>query len=121
GVDHMLDVGVGDFLIADRNHTVRVEAAHVTAGDSSEHRVDFAAGHELRFFHRALNRLYGRLDVDHDAFFQAARRLRADAQHFNRAVQANLAHQGHDLRGPDVESDYEISFGALKHPAHRLL
>ena len=47
------------------------------------HRVDLAAGHQLGLFDGALDRLHGRFDVDHHALLQAARRMRADAEHFD--------------------------------------
>ena len=85
-----LDIAVAHFLVADRDDAVRVQAAHVAAGDAGEHGVDLAAGHQLGFFHRALDRLHGRLDVDDHAFFQAARRMRAHAQHFDARRRARL-------------------------------
>ena len=78
-IDHVLDVAVGDLRSRIADHAVGVEAAHVAAGDAGVHRVDLAAGHELGFLHRALDRLHRRLDVDHHAFLQAARGLRAQA------------------------------------------
>ncbi len=117
----MLDITVRHLLVPDRNHTVRVEAADVAAGDTRKHRVDLAARHQLGLLDRPLYGLDRRLDVDDHAFLQPARGLRADAQHLDRAVQTDLAHQRHDFRSADVEPDYEISFGALKHPGHRLL
>ena len=75
GVDHMLDVAVGDLAVADGHDAVGVEAAHMAAGDAGEHRVDLAPGHELGFLDRALDRLHRGLDVDHDALLEAPRRL----------------------------------------------
>ena len=93
-IDHVLDVAVGDFLVAHADDAVRVEAAHMAAGDAGEHRVDLAAGHELGLLDRALDGLHRGLDVDHDAFLQAARGLRAEAQQLDRAVGADLARPG---------------------------
>ena len=47
------------------------------------HRVDLAAGHQLGFLDRALDRLHGRFDVDDDALLEAARGMRADADHLD--------------------------------------
>ena len=85
------------------------------AGDAGEHRADLAAGHELGLFDGALDRLHGRLDVDHHAFLQAARGLHAHADHFDRVVGMHLAHQRGDFRRADVEADDEILVGSLSH------
>ena len=102
-------------LVADADHAVGVQAAHVAAGDAGIHRVDLAAGHELGFLHRALDRLHGGLDVDHHALLQSARGLRAEAEELDRAVGLDFAHQRHDLGGADVESDDQIAFRSLSH------
>ena len=99
-VHHVLHVDVAHFAIADRDHAVRIQAAHVAAGDAGEHRADLAAGHELGFFDGALDRLHRRLDVDHHAFLEAARGLRADADHFDRVV-------GRALRRP-ARTTFEV-------------
>src|SRR6185437_16513834 len=108
-IDHVLDVAMGDLAVADRHHPVGIEAPHVTAGDAGEHGVDLAAGHELGFLHGALDRLHCRLDVDDHALLQAPRGLRAEAQHFDTAVDADFADQRHHLGGADVEAHDEIS------------
>ncbi len=82
-IDHAIDVAAGHFLVADGDDAVRVEAAHVAAGDAGVHRVNLAARHQLGFFDRALDRLHRRLDVDHHALLEAARGVRADADHFD--------------------------------------
>ena len=114
-VDHVLDVAVAHFLVADRDHAVRVQAAHVAAGDAGIHRMDLAARHQLGFFDRALDRLHGRLDIDHHAFLQAARRVRAQAQHFDRAVGRDLAHQRDDLGRADIQPHDQSTVGTLRH------
>ena len=78
-VDDALDVAGADLFVANRDDAVRVQAADVAAGDARQHAVDLAAGHELGFLDRALDRLHRRLDVDDDAALQPARRIRADA------------------------------------------
>jgi hypothetical protein len=114
-VDHVLDIGGLDFLVADRNHAVRVEAAHVAASDARVDRVDLAAGHQLGFLDGALYRLHRRFDVDHHTALETARRLRADADDLDAAVGRDLSDQDHHFRGADVESDDELSFGFLRH------
>ena len=88
-VDHALDVFGRHFLVADRDDAVRVQAAHVAAGDAGVHRVNLAAGHQLRFLDGALDRLHRRLDVDDDAALQAARRMRAEADDFDACRRAS--------------------------------
>ena len=104
GVDHALDVALHHLLVLDRDDAVRIEAAHVAAGDAGIHRVDLAAGHELGFLDRALNGLHGGLDVDHHALLQAARGMAADADDLQRAVGLDFADDGDDLAGADVQA-----------------
>jgi hypothetical protein len=113
----VLDIAVGDFAIADRDHAMRVEAAHVAAGDAGVDRVDLAVGHQLGFLDRALDRLHGGFDVDDHALLQAARWLAAHADDLDRAVGRDLAHQRHHLGGADVEPDDDVSVGFLSHCA----
>src|SRR6516165_8285545 len=105
-----IDIAVAHLLVAHAHYAVRVEAAYVTAGNAGEHRVDLAAGHELGFLHRALDRLHRGLDVDHHAFFESARGLRAEAEQLDRAVEPHLPDERHHLRGADVETDDEVAF-----------
>ena len=118
-VDHAIDVAGRDFLVADRDDAVRVQAAHVTARNAGEHRVNLAAGHQLGFLDRALDRLHGRVDVDDDALLEPARRMRPDADHFDRAVGAELADDRNDFRSADVEADDQVSFDFSNHPGQR--
>src|SRR5208283_230464 len=103
-VDDALDVALHDLLVPDGDDAVRVEAAHVAARDPGVDRVNLAPRHQLRLFDRALNRLHGRLDVDHDSFLQPARRMAADADDLERPVGLDLAHDRDDLAGADVEA-----------------
>ncbi len=75
GVDDVLDVALGHLFIPHPHDSMRVETAHVATGDACEHRVDFAAGHQLGLLHRALDRLHGRFDVDDDALLESPGRL----------------------------------------------
>ncbi|MNC11705.1 hypothetical protein D3C75_594120 [compost metagenome] len=105
GVEYALQVGQADFAVADGDDAVGVQAADVVAGHADEGRVDTAAGHQLRFFHGALDRLHGGLDVHHHAFFQATGRMGADPDDFQGAVFAHFAHQRHHLGGADIQPD----------------
>ncbi len=91
GVDHPLHVALHHLFVLDGHDAVRIEAAYVAAGDAGVHRMDFAARHELRFFDRALDGLDGGFDVHHHALLQAARRVAADADDFDRAVCFDLS------------------------------
>ena len=117
GVDHAVHVAGRHFLVADRDDAVRVEAAHVAARDAREHRVDLAAGHQLRLLDGALDRLHGRVDVDDHALLEPARRVRAHADDLDGAVGAELADDRHHLRGADVEADDQVAF---RFPSHQV-
>ena len=54
------------------------------------------------------DRAHGRLDVDHDAPAQAARRDLADPDDLEAARFVGLPDDRADLRGPDVKTDYQI-------------
>ena len=93
-VDHVLHVHIADLAIADRHHAVRVQAAHMAAGDAGVHRVDLAAGHQLGLFDGALDRLHGGFDVHHHALLQAARRMRTQAHDLDGAVRRRSRRPG---------------------------
>ena len=103
--EHAVEVGVGDFAVADRRDALRVAALHVVAGDRGVDRADFAAGHQFGFLDRALDRLHGGFDVDDHAALQPARFVRADADHLDRVARRVFADQRRDLRRADVEAD----------------
>ncbi len=108
GIDDVLDIAMGHFAVADRDHSVRIEAAHVAAGDAGVDRVDLAVRHQLGLLDRALDRLHRRLDVDDHALLQAARRLAAHADDLDRTVGRDLADQREHLGGADVQSDDDV-------------
>ena len=70
--DDAIDVGLRDFLLLDRDHAARIQAANVTAGDTRIDLTDPAIGHQFRFLDHALDRRHRCLDVDDDALLQAA-------------------------------------------------
>ena len=104
-LQHTLDIGVVNLRIADRDSAVRVARADVGAGDAGEHRVNLAVGHQLGFLDRALDRGFGRLDVDHHAALQPAGGMRTEPDDLDPAVFLDLANDGHDLAGADIETD----------------
>jgi hypothetical protein len=87
------NVAAGHFLVLDRDDAVRVQAADVTAGNAGEDGADLDPGHQLRFFHGALDGLHGRVDVDHDTLLQPARGVGTEPDHFQAAVGVQLADQ----------------------------
>ena len=108
-VDHVLDVAMRDLAVADRDHAVRVEAAHVTAGDAGVDGVDLAVGHELGLLDRALDGLHRGFDIDHHALLESARGLAAHADDFDRSVRGDLTDQRQHFGGADVEADDHVS------------
>ena len=80
----------------------------MAAGDAGVDVADLAVGHQLRFFERALDRFDGRLDVDHDALFQAARLVLAESDHLVASVGHHLGDHGDHFRGADIESDDQV-------------
>ena len=113
-IDHARDVRVADFLVLDRDDAVRVQPAHVRAGDRRVHGRDLAAGHVLGLVDRLLDRLHGRVDVDDVAAAQAFRRRRSDADDID-AVLGHLAGDAGDLGGADIEADDDLGCFGLRH------
>ena len=114
-IDHALDIALHHLLVLDGDDAVRIEAAHVAAGDAGVDRVNFAARHQFRFLHGALDGLHRGFDVDHHAFLQAARRVAADADDLEGAVGLDFADDGDDLAGADVQAHQKISIRTLSH------
>ena len=106
--DHARHVGLRDFLLLDRHHAARIEAADMAAGDPGEHVRDLAVGHQLGFFERALNGLHGGFDIHHHAFLEPLRFALAEADHLVVTFALQLGDDGHDLRRPNVEGDQQI-------------
>ncbi len=104
GVDHPVDVRLGHFPVADRDDAMGVKAAHMGTGDAGVDRMDLAAGHQLRLFHGTLNRAHGGFDVHHHALLHAPRRLGAQTHYLHNAFLGDLADDGHDLGGADVQA-----------------
>ena len=74
----------------------------------------------VRFLERALNGVHRALDVDHDAFFQAARRVAPHADQLEAAVGPDLRHDHRNLRGADIEPHHQLLVVArLVHPSAR--
>ena len=88
--------------------TAAVEALDVGAGQREMDGVDLHTGHQLRFLEHALDRSHGRLDVHDHALLEAARRLRAEPDHVERALGAHLGDDRHDLRRADVQADDQV-------------
>src|SRR5690606_40009277 len=57
---------------------------------------------------RALDRIDGGLDVDHDALAHAARLVLAQAKHFEASFRQDFGDHGHHLAGADIQGDDEV-------------
>ena len=107
GVDDAAHVLLGDFAVLDGDHALGVEALDVAAGDTGIDRLDLAAGHQLGLFDGLADGGDRALDVDDDPFAQAAGRAGADADDVD-AVLGDVADDGADLGGADIETDDQI-------------
>ena len=96
-VEDALEILGHHLLILDRHDSVGVQAADVGAGDADVHRMNLAAGHELRLIDGALDRLHRGVDVDDHTLFHALGRVRADTDHLDGPVGTHLADDGHHL------------------------
>ncbi|MNL13574.1 hypothetical protein D3C87_1344830 [compost metagenome] len=105
GLDHPGHVRLRDLLVLDGHHPARVEAADMAAGNAGEDLGDLAVGHQLGLLQRALDRLHGGLDIDHDPLLQTLGLGLAHPDHFVAAVGAQFRDHRRHLRGADVETD----------------
>ena len=85
------------------------------------HRADLDAGHQLGFLDRPLDRLDRGVEIDHDAALQPLRLGDAEADDVDAALVDELADDGADLRGPDVEP-HHVALVSCQHvllpPSH---
>ena len=75
----------------------------MASGDAHVDRVDLTTRHQFCFLYRALYRVDGRLDVDHDALLHAPGGMRANAHHLHATVGINLSDNGNYLRGANIK------------------
>jgi hypothetical protein len=69
----------------------------MAARDSSIDIANLAVGHQLGLFERALDRVDRGFDIDHHAFFKAARWVPAHADHFKGGIRSDFSHDGGDF------------------------
>src|SRR4030042_832846 len=79
GLDDPPPVCFGYLMALDPDDPVAVEPLDMSAGNAGIDRGNLASRHQLRFFHGPLDRLYRALDIHDDAFSEAVRGMRADA------------------------------------------
>ena len=113
GVDGAPHVFLRDLpvLPGDGDHAPAVEPLDVRPGQRQMDRVDLDAGHQLRLVDRLLDRLDGRLEVDHDAAADAARLGDAEPDDIQPARVEHLADDRRHFRRADVEA-HQVSFFA---------
>ena len=70
GLYNARHIGGSNFLILDRDDAVRIDAADMTTRYAGVNRTDLTTRHQFRFLDCALNRLYGRFNIDYDPFLQ---------------------------------------------------
>jgi hypothetical protein len=78
-----------------------IERFDMAARNGREHRMNLAAGHQRRFFHRSFDRRDRALDVDNDALAQTRRRVCADTDDIDAAL-GHFADNCADFRRADV-------------------
>ncbi len=78
----------------------------MATGNTGKDGVNITPRHQLGLLHGALNRLDGRLNVNHDPFFEPFRFTGADPDNLNLiAITAHFADNTDHLRGADIESN----------------
>ena len=68
-INHPVDVRLKHLSVSDRDDAMRSHAADMTASNASIDRLNLASCHQLCFFDRALDRLHGRFNINHDTLF----------------------------------------------------
>ena len=100
-LEHARDVFLLHFVIRDRDDPVRVDPLHVRAGDAD-------AGHVAGLLDGLANARDGRLDVDDDALAKPLRLRLSNARDID-SLDADLAHNGADLRRADIQSHNDVA------------
>ena len=85
GVDHAVDIAIGDAAGTHRRNAGRIEAADVRTGDAHVNRLCAAVGHVLGVLDRALDRLRRQFDIDDVTAVHAARGRLAEADDLDAA------------------------------------
>ena len=85
-VDDTVDITRGHLFVTDGDNAVGVQTGDVAPSDTGVDRFDLTARHQLRLFHRALNGLHRRLDVDYHTLFQAPRPVMTDSDDLDFAI-----------------------------------
>ena len=106
-LDGPVDVLAADLaMMTGHGHLARrVEALDVLAADAHEGAVDLPAGQALRLLDGVGDRPDGLVDVDDDALLEARCRDGPVAHDRQTPVPADLADEGADLAGADVDAD----------------
>ncbi len=106
-LDDVLLVVLGDFPIQRQNlmHPAVVQALHMRTGDAEINTADFHVGHLLRFDDRGAHVIRRLLRIHDLAFAHAARARLAESHDVQRALVADLADDGANLRGADFQPD----------------
>ena len=104
-VNHPFDIACRNFIVADRDDAVGVQAADVVAGNSREYRVDVAPCHQFRFLNGAADGLHRRLYVDYHPFLQPSRPARPQTDDFDLVLIIYLGNYGNHLGSADVKPD----------------
>ena len=111
GVDGAAHVLARDLAVLPRHgdHAAAVEALDVRARQAEMDRVDLDAGGQLRLLERLLDGVDGGFQVHDHTAPNAAGVGQADSDDVESAALHDLAHDGRDLRGADIEP-HQISF-----------
>ena len=104
-VNHPIDVRPLHFTILDGNNAVGIHRSDVVARDTNIDRVNLTARHQLRFFHRSLNGVNRRLNIDDNTFLQSFRRVRSDTNNIDGAIGIDFTNHSNNLGRPYIQSD----------------
>src|SRR5215468_8777826 len=106
-VDHSGDIRLSDLFVLDRYDPLAVETLDMSPSDPGVDMGDFAPRLQLGFLDGAPNRRDRGLDVDHHALAQSLGWVSADPDDVD-SVFGQLADDGTDFRGPDVQSNDQL-------------
>ena len=106
--DHLLDVGLLDLPVVDRQDTRAVESLNVVPGNADIDRLEVAAGDILGDLHRFSDRGHRALDIDHHPFAHPQRRCGPDPDNIDTILE-DLADHAADFCGADIKPDHKIA------------
>src|SRR5262245_54682375 len=107
-INHLVKFPRGDFLVFHGDDAGTVEAHDVPAGNAHVDRSHLDPSHDLSFLNGLANRIDGVVDIDYHALLEATGRMDTDPYDVDGAITFDVANDGTDFRGANVETNDDM-------------